>query len=1136
MRDRDRRFPGKTLLVVLLALIPALPAAAQSTSITTARIDGVWVDIDQSGNPTCGDAIDFTVSVAAASSANALNTELVLPIDPKTNLDPTSVVVTAPQGNPQVVRADSVLDVVFGTVCGPSPCSPSTVRFRTYIAFPATGPDVFEQGTVSASNAATVNTNSFFQPFVSCGAITRPDLALTKSDGGLTADPGQVIPYTLTVLNQGNATASTSVLTEAVPAGTTFHAAASSPGWACSGTTAGSTCSISLGNVVPGATVTKFFAVTADLPFPVGTAQVSNSAAVSTAVQESNLANNSATDTTPVRPGTPDLRLVKTVTGGAATPGTLLFYGLTLTNLGNATARSTSITETVPQNTSFVAASSTAGWSCSAGTGAGSSCSLATGDLAPGQAVTATFAVRLDDPLPAGVVAIANTACASTTTSGDPAGNDCGSVTTPAQGTPALSLKKVLASGTGTPGSTLVYTLTATNNGNQGTAGVVLSETVPANTTFSAAASSPGWSCAAPTAGSPCTLPLGTLAGGGASLARSFAVVIDNPLPAGTMNVQNTACAASGNLRSCATLTVPTNGAPALSLTKTLSSGTGAPGSALIYALTVTNSGNQATALRLSETVPAHTTFLPASSSHGWTCTPDDQASASCAFSILNLAGGGASTTVLFAVRIDSPLPAGVTQIANTACFQKDSGSSGCDQITTPTTGRPILGITKTLTAGTPAPGSTLAYTLTVTNTGDQDAAGVTLSDQLPGGTTFVPALSSPGWTCSPTNDAPSTCTVSIGALPASASASRTIALRLADPWPAGSTILSNTGCATDSTGKLACSSIDTPIDAAPVLSLTKSYSGPPLQAGASLAFDLAVGNTGNQVATGVLLRETVPAHTTFTPSASSPDWSCSSPAAGSSCTLTLATLAPGETAHRTFAVVVVDPLPPGVSQVSNSACASLPRSGPQIHRGIAGDAACSQATTPLAVALDATLTADLALDANHNSFPETGDVLLYTLVVTNPSGGAAQDVEISVASLDPHLQMVPESIITSAGSVSAPASLTDPIVRLPSLASGASVTITFRAQVTGALPPALRFLASQGFVSGANITALPTDDPATPEVDDPTRTPLAPQGPPVHDVPTLSDLGLICLAFALAGTTLCFLRRRAPAQAKAER
>jgi hypothetical protein len=129
-------------------------------------------------------------------------------------------------------------------------------------------------------------------------------------------------------------------------------------------------------------------------------------------------------------------------------------------------------------------------------------------------------------------------------------------------------------------------------------------------------------------------------------------------------------------------------------------------------------------------------------------------------------------------------------------------------------------------------------------------------------------------------------------------------------------------------------------------------------------------------------------------------------------------------------------------------------------------------------------------------------------------------------------LELVPGSIVTSAGTVAAPTAPSDPIVQIPSLAPGASVTITFRAQVTGALPPDLRFLASQGFISGANISSLPTGDPATPEPDDPTRTPLAPQGPPVHDVPSLSGLGLAVLAFALAGSTLVFLRDRRPVKA----
>jgi len=1140
MNVTSTRFRRITTTVVFLALLGLLPslAGAQSTSFTIAAIDGTWVDINHSGAPDCGDAIDFTVTIRAAPSASAQNTELVLPIDSRTIIDPATVVVSDPAGNPQVLRADSVLDVSFGTVCGPNPCTAATVKFRTYIIFPAIGPDVIEQGTVSASNAATVQTNQFFQPFQSCsGNQPTPDLALTKSDGGMTADPGQTIPYTLTVRNQGTATASASVLSETVPAATTFNAAASSPGWSCSGTTAGSTCSLPLGNIAPSVTVTAVFAVTADLPFPTNLTQVANTATVTTATPETNLGNNSASDTTPVRPGNPDLRLVKSVTGGAATPGATLTYGLTLTNLGNATAFSSSISDTVPANTTFVAASSTSGWTCTPDVNAGSSCTLAAGDLTPGQATTATFAVRIANPLPAGVTSIANSACASTATAGDPAANNCSTVTTPAQGSPALSLKKTLASGTGTPGSTLVFTLTATNNGNQGVAGVVLTETVPANTTFASGASSPGWSCSAPAAGSTCTLLLGTLSGGGGSAARSFAVVIDNPLPAGTTSVQNAACAAAGNLQSCDSTTVPTNGAPSLSIKKTLSSGTGLPGSTLVYTLTVTNSGNQAAAnVSLTETVPAHTTFQPAASTSGWICTPDNNASSTCTLTLGTLAGGGASTTSLYAVKIANPLPAGVTQIANTACVKTGSATADCNQITTPTTGGPILGTTKTLTAGTPAPGNTLTYTLTVTNSGNQDAAGVTLSDQLPPATSFVAAQSSPGWSCSPSNVAPATCTLTVGALAAQASASRTIALLLADPWPAGSTLLSNTGCATDDTGKVSCSTTETPVTAAPQLSLVKSYSGPPLRAGAHLVFDLALSNTGNQIAAGVVLQETVPNNTSFDSAASSPGWSCAAPAAASPCTLTVPTLAPGQTLHFAFAVIAADPLPAGVTQVTNSACASLPvPPGPEF-RAASGDTSCSQTTTPLAVFLKATLSDDLALDANGDSYPETDDVLLYTLIVTNPSPGTAHDVRISIPALDPHLQLLPESIVTTDGTVTPPHAPTDPIVTLPTLAPGAAVTITFRAQVVGTLPPSLRFLSTQGYVTGADLSALPTDDPDTPEPDDPTLTPLRPQGPAVREVPTLSGLGLVCLAFVLAGATLVFLRRPRPAEVSSVR
>jgi uncharacterized repeat protein (TIGR01451 family) len=46
------------------------------------------------------------------------------------------------------------------------------------------------------------------------------------------------------------------------------------------------------------------------------------------------------------------------------------------------------------------------------------------------------------------------------------------------------------------PGGTLVYTITYGNTGGSTATGVVITETVPGSTTFNAAASAPGWSCA----------------------------------------------------------------------------------------------------------------------------------------------------------------------------------------------------------------------------------------------------------------------------------------------------------------------------------------------------------------------------------------------------------------------------------------------------------------------------------------------------------------------------------------------------------------------------------------------------------------------------------------------------------------
>ena len=76
---------------------------------------------------------------------------------------------------------------------------------------------------------------------------------MTKSDGGATTTPGSTVAYTLSYGNAGPGNATGVTLTETVPANTTFNAGASSGGWSCAnGSPAGTTCTLSLGNLASG--------------------------------------------------------------------------------------------------------------------------------------------------------------------------------------------------------------------------------------------------------------------------------------------------------------------------------------------------------------------------------------------------------------------------------------------------------------------------------------------------------------------------------------------------------------------------------------------------------------------------------------------------------------------------------------------------------------------------------------------------------------------------------------------------------------------------------------------------------------------------------------------------------------------
>ena len=902
-------------------------------------------------------------------------------------------------------------------------------------------------GSLHSVDVADVATNPCLPP---------PDLSLTKMVVSGDGSAGSILLYDLAVTNTGGVSATDVVLEESIPQNTTFYPGSSSPGWICSPDgNAGSTCRLSLGTLAGGGAAIRSFAVQVASSFPAGSpATIDNTACTSSTPPDDSPANNC--DSTSTASGRPDLATLKSVVSGSGSPGETLVYDLAVSNRGNRAAAGVQLTETVPALATFLPASSSAGWICSPNNNAGSTCTLALGTVAAGVSVVRTFAVQLASTFPPNPPPIDNTACSSTTTSGDPAANNCGSVSTPPGGNPDLRTTKSVASGTGDPGALLVYGLIVANLGNRDAAGVQLTETVPALATFQPGTSSPGWSCT-PTsnAGATCTLAVGTVAAG-ASVSRTFAVQLASTFPSNPPSIDNTACSSTATTgdpaaNNCGSVSTPPGGSPDLRTTKSLASGNGDPGELLVYELIVANLGNRdAAGVQLTETVPALSTFNPGASSPGWSCTPNNNASATCTLAVGSVAAG-ASVNRTFAVQLAATFPPNPPSIDNTACSSTttagDPAANDCGSVSTPPGGNPDLRTTKSLASGSGDPGALLVYELIVANLGNRDAAGVQLTETVPILATFIPGASSPGWSCTPNNSAGSTCTLAVGTVGAGASASRTFAVRLVATFPPNPPPIDNTACSSTTTsGDPAannCGSVSTPPEGNPDLQTAKSLASGSADPGGVLVYSLVVTNIGNRDAAGVELTETVPALSTFLPGSSSPGWSCApTNHEGSTCTLAVGTVAAGASLSWAFAVQLAAAFPANPPPIENMACSS------SVTNGDPSGNNCGSITTPPGGNPDVRLIKTVASGSG-----DPGGVLVFELAVSN--GGTRDAAGVVVEETVPQLtSFLPAA--SSPGWTCAPDGNAGSSCTLPvrTLAAGSSSIFTFAVQVAGTFPP----------------------------------------------------------------------------------
>jgi uncharacterized repeat protein (TIGR01451 family) len=623
-------------------------------------------------------------------------------------------------------------------------------------------------GGTQISNTAEVSTTTSESTLANNSStanvtVSAAGLAVTKFASPNPVQAGANITYTVTVSNVGNTGAHNVVLTDAVPANTTFvsESQTSGPAFACTTPAAGATGTITCNNALFAAAASADFQIVVRVnPAATNGTTITNTANASTTDTDPNLSNNTATTNTTVVVGS-DVSVAKTGPASVGSGGNIA-YTVTVSNIGTSDALGVTLSDAIPAGATFFSESQTGGpvFVCSnpsvGGTGT-ISCSIAT----LGVGATATFSITLTANAAAGAT-ITNTATVSSTSTDANAGNNSASASTIVAG-PDLAVTKSDAPDPVIPGSNITYTITVMNNGTGGAHNVSLTDTLPAGTTFVSEmqTAGPAFSCLNPAPGAGGTINC-TIALLGAATTATFNVVVQvgSSVATGTV-ISNTATASTTDTESNTTnnSATTTTTVSATALADLVVSKTDAPdpvsaGSTITYTITLTNSGGAAAAsVSLTDVVPSNTTFASFTAPGGWTpSTPSVGGTGTVSATNPSLAAGGTATFTLV-VTVGAGVAGGTvitnTASATTSSTETSTGNNSATANTTVATVAPPtaadVSITKTSSASAVAPGGQITYTITPRNNGPATATGVSVSDSIPAGTTFVSAVSSQG-------------------------------------------------------------------------------------------------------------------------------------------------------------------------------------------------------------------------------------------------------------------------------------------------------------------------------------------------------------------------------------------------------
>ncbi|WP_353648310.1 LPXTG cell wall anchor domain-containing protein [Nakamurella sp. A5-74] len=703
--------------------------------------------------------------------------------------------------------------------------------------------------TASAATTTTDPTAGNNSSTLTVAVVASADLSLSKS-----ADPAQItfgspVTYTLVVTNNGPSSSAGVATSDPLPAGFVFIS-----GTNCVAA-ANNTVTCTVGTLTAGATATRSFTVSTPAG---GSGNVTNTATVSATTPDPTAANNSASA---VSNGVAqsDLSLTKrTVTATPVSGGTLV-YELVATNNGPSSATGVVVTDTLPAGISY--ASST-GAAC---TPNGQVVTCSVGNLANGAAATIELTTRVGNNTRQ---AITNSATVAATTNDPTPANNTASSTVTVQAVADVAVTLVPRQTTVTAGTVVTYDLRVVNNGPATANSVVITGAVP-----------PGLTPVAGSSGGACVVSAGTVTCNVGNLPQgqvipiAFQATVDASTPAGPISGSarvgsTTSDPVPDNNVSNATITVVTRAD--LATTKTVTPTTLVAGSTATYEVTVTNNGpSDAVGATLTDTVPAGLTPGTPTASVG-SCTLTGQR-VDCSVARLST---GQVMTVRIPVSVPTDASGTISNTATAASATTDPDATNDAATRTSTVDRSAdLQLQMVPDATGVVAGTTVTYTLTVTNAGPSIAAGSAVTDTLPAGLTVLPGgLSTSGGTCTASTDRTGV-SCDFGTIPAGESRVVVIEALVASGTAAG-TVLTNrasvSGTTADPTPANNTASVDVTVTTSADLRVTKAPASDTPEAGTQHGYTVSVTNNGPSLSRGVVLTDPLPTGTTYVSAISS--------------------------------------------------------------------------------------------------------------------------------------------------------------------------------------------------------------------------------------------------------------------------